>query len=224
MVAGILGLGALYFAVLCNGLSFENHPPKVGGGGGLHTGKHALGSGLPLRSALARLEPPHTHAACCFHAAALHPSLVCAVHCHDSGAGGADDASGCRLRTVGWGGLDCMLMLAVIAGWHAGRRCALRPPALLPNFTSGGRGRYPALRQALPCPWPSLAALRQPTGPNLMVLPHPHPAQLRPAQCLLLGGLMPHHVHSGAPWLCSREVGGDGSPSLALQWSGGRLP
>ena len=50
VVAGILGLGALYFAVLCNGLSFENHPPKVGGDGGLHTGKHAVGSGLPLRS------------------------------------------------------------------------------------------------------------------------------------------------------------------------------
>lgn len=30
VVAGLLGLGSLYFAVLCNGLSFENHPPKVG--------------------------------------------------------------------------------------------------------------------------------------------------------------------------------------------------
>lgn len=29
VVAGILGLGALYFSVLCNGLSFENHPAKV---------------------------------------------------------------------------------------------------------------------------------------------------------------------------------------------------
>ena len=29
LVAGILGVGALYFTVLCNGLSFENKPPKV---------------------------------------------------------------------------------------------------------------------------------------------------------------------------------------------------
>lgn len=32
VVAGILGLGALYFSVLCNGLSFENRPPKVRAG------------------------------------------------------------------------------------------------------------------------------------------------------------------------------------------------
>ena len=31
IVAGLLGLGALYFTVLCNGLSFENKPAKVGG-------------------------------------------------------------------------------------------------------------------------------------------------------------------------------------------------
>ena len=29
LVAGVLGLGALYFVYLCNGLSFENQPPKV---------------------------------------------------------------------------------------------------------------------------------------------------------------------------------------------------
>lgn len=93
------------------------------------------------------------HAARCFHDAALHPALVCAVHCHDSGAGGADNASGCRLRTVGWGGLKCMLMFAMMAGWRAGCRCALRPPRLLPNtLPRGGRGRYPALHRALPCP------------------------------------------------------------------------
>jgi len=30
VVAGVLGLGALYFTVLCNGISFENRPAKVG--------------------------------------------------------------------------------------------------------------------------------------------------------------------------------------------------
>lgn len=30
MVAGLLGLGALYFTYLCNGLSYENKPAKVG--------------------------------------------------------------------------------------------------------------------------------------------------------------------------------------------------
>ncbi len=29
MVAGLLGLGALYFTYLCNGLSYDNRPAKV---------------------------------------------------------------------------------------------------------------------------------------------------------------------------------------------------
>ena len=32
LLAGLLGLGVLYFTVLCNGLSFENKPAKVGVG------------------------------------------------------------------------------------------------------------------------------------------------------------------------------------------------
>lgn len=32
VVAGLLGLGALYFSFLCNGLSFDNRVPKVIGG------------------------------------------------------------------------------------------------------------------------------------------------------------------------------------------------
>ncbi len=42
VVAGILGLGALYFSFLCNGLSFENEPPKVPLGSGIvHCSKAA---------------------------------------------------------------------------------------------------------------------------------------------------------------------------------------